>query len=100
MTYREMAENASSVVNALSGEAYVIAPAKHAEELRDTAPALARVLGRSDVSAAAHDFERKDEDANRARDAFKTTAKRANVSILVASLFSTLLVLLGAFFPT
>ena len=100
MTQQEIIDKARSVVDEIEGNSYVIAPTQHAEKVNSAAPALAAVLRRSDVKAAAQEYEQKDADANQARREFMAAANYANASILVAGVCSTLLVVLGAFFPT
>src|SRR4051794_28860559 len=82
MTHREIIDKARSVVDEVGGESYVIAPTQHAEEVGSTAPALADVLRRSDVRAAALGYDQKDADANRSRREFMAAANSANASIL------------------
>jgi hypothetical protein len=91
---------AEELVSPTGGQGYHLAPVAHASLLGADAAALARVLRRPAISNAAAQFEREDADAIAARDTFHKTARRANVALLIASILSTAIILLGAFFPT
>ena len=101
MTQQEIIDKARSVVDEIEGNSYVIAPTpEHAEKVNSAAPApwggpaaLGRQGGRPGVRA---EGRRRQPGAA----SFMAAANYANASILVAGVCSTLLVVLGAFFPT
>ena len=83
--------------DAIGGEGendYVIAPSKHADQLAGKAPALAKILRGSELSAIARLYEEKDTQAGQAQLLFKGTADRANWSVFLTACFSALLLMM------
>jgi hypothetical protein len=100
VTPDELIEKARSVIGPKGQNDYVIAPVEHVQLFRDTAPALARILGRSEIAGAAEEYEQLDREAIEARGQFKSTANWANRWVLLTSVVSAVLIVLGALIPS
>jgi hypothetical protein len=72
---------------------YVIAPGRHADELAGKAPALAKILRKSELGTIARLYEAKDAEAGQAQSAFERTASLANWSVFLTAVFSALLLM-------
>ena len=95
MEYQQLIDAANQAIGQGAADDYVIAPTRHAESLAATAPALARVLRRSELSSTASQYERKDGEAGKAQMAFKAAANRANWAVFVAACLSAVLLVAG-----
>ncbi|MEX2446355.1 MAG: hypothetical protein WD734_03360, partial [Dehalococcoidia bacterium] len=94
--HREQLAAARRVIGEAGPDDWVIAPSRHAGELDEAAPALAEVLRRSPVETAAREFERLDADAVEAQAAFKRTARRANLAVLLTACLSAAMLVVGS----
>ena len=74
---------------------YIIAPAKHAEALSNTAPHLAEFLRGSRVLIDAQQYERHDREAIEAQNVFKDAAHKSNWMVLVTAVLSGLILATG-----
>jgi hypothetical protein len=100
LTPDELIEKARSIIGPKGQDDYVIAPVEHVQLFRDKAPAFARILGRSEIASAAEEYERLDREAIEARKEFKSTANRANLWVLLTSVVSVVLLVIGALVPS
>jgi hypothetical protein len=78
---------------------YVIAPAQHASSLAPDASSLARILGRSEITATVRQFETKNAQAIEAQNEFKRNAVRASVAVFVTACLSAAIVVAGPWTP-
>ena len=74
---------------------YILAPKNHADLLAPKAPALARILRKSEFNAVAGQYERKDAEAGEAQAIFRNTANRANWAVFVTVCLSAALLIVG-----
>lgn len=93
MGYDQLITAAKDVIGEGEKDDYVIAPIKHADQLAEKAPALAKILRRSELSTVARLYEEKDAEAGKAQAIFKRTANRANWAVLLTACFSALLLM-------
>ena len=63
---------------------YILEPTRHAEQLDNKAPALVRLLGKSEIENLAAQYERLDHEAGAAQKKFKDTMTWANAAVLAA----------------
>ena len=95
MTTEEMIRAAKDAIGSGRTDDYVIQPTKHAAELLDKAPSLAAMLGSSELSVLAGEYEKKDKEAKGNKNVFMITANRANWAVLLTACFSTLLLVVA-----
>jgi len=95
MTTEDMIRLAQDALGEDRTDDYRIQPRRHADELAAKASSLAAVLRKSDLSAVAEEYERKDKQANENQAIFKGTANKANWAVLLTACFSTLLLVVG-----
>ncbi len=93
MGYDQLIRAAGDAIGEGKEDDYVIAPTKHADQLAEQAPALAKILRRSEISTVARLYEEKDAEARQAQAVFKRMARRANWAVLLTACFSTLLLM-------
>lgn len=93
MEYNQLITAAMDAIGEGEKDDYVIAPTKHADQHAGKAPALARILRRSELSAIARLYEEKDTEAKQAQFVFKRTAGRANWAVFLTAFFSALLLM-------
>jgi hypothetical protein len=74
---------------------YVLAPTKHAEELANKAPALARLLQSSQMETLAHQYERHDREAGASQILFKDVMLWANAAVLATGVIGALIMVVG-----
>jgi len=91
MTVPETVAAALNAIGVGAKDDYKIQPTAHAAELGSKAPALAAILNRAQFSVLAEEYERKDQEAIMAQEAFRSTAGRANWAVFLTTLFSVLL---------
>jgi hypothetical protein len=91
VTNQEMIDAALQAIGGGSNKDYKIQPSVHAAEFAAKAPTLAAILNRAQFSVLAEEYERKDREAIKAQEAFKSTARRANFAVFITTLFSVLL---------
>ncbi len=96
MTREEAIRVAQQIVGSGSANDYVIQPTAHAAQLPTDGQALSDLLRKSELAMLASEYERKDREANRNRDIFKTAASRANWAVFLTACFSALLLVAGA----
>jgi hypothetical protein len=95
MSPAEIVDRAMAVVGGERPDDYVIAPAKHAEELKDGAPSLSRVLHTSRVEAPMLQYQRLDAEAVDAQRTYKRVVMRANAAVLATAILSAVLMAVG-----
>lgn len=95
MTSDEMIRAAQEALGEDRADDYRIQPTQHAQGLATKAPALAAVLGRSELKVLAEQYEKKDRQANEHQALFKSTASRANWAVFLTACFSTLLLIVA-----
>lgn len=93
MADQEMIDAASQAIGVGAKGDYKIQPTVHAAELVSKAPTLTAILNRAQFSVLAEEYERKDQEAIKAQEVFKSTAGRANWAVFFTTLFSVLLLL-------
>jgi ABC-type multidrug transport system fused ATPase/permease subunit len=91
MTVPETIAAALNAIGVGAKDDYKIQPTAHAAELASKAPALAAILNRAEFSVLAEEYERKDQEAIKAQEAFRSAAGRANWAVFFTTLFSVLL---------
>src|SRR5215472_6673423 len=74
---------------------YVLDPKYHADSLTPKAPALARILRKSDFNVVVEQYERKDAEAKEAQRVFRKTANQANWAVFVTVCLSAALLVVG-----
>lgn len=74
---------------------WIIEPTRHEKRYRESAPALAEVLSRSDINVTANEFENFDHNADKAQYKFKTAAKRANLAVLLTACIGSIVLVLN-----
>src|SRR5579883_2341836 len=89
----ELISTARIAVGDWEEDDYVIDPAGHASRLTGPAPSLAGLLGSSGLTAIARQYTTHDKAAVEAQRAFKRAAVRANWAVLLAAVFSALLLM-------
>jgi hypothetical protein len=67
---------------------YILDPTAHAALFKDTAPALAALLGRTAVSNIAQQYREADGQAEAARSKYKATMEKANLAVLATAILS------------
>jgi len=95
MTTADMIRAAKDALGTGLAEDYKIQPTTHAAELAEKAPCLAAILGSSELSVLAEEYEKNDKLANDNKAVFKTIADRANWAVLLTACFSALLLVVG-----
>src|SRR5882672_91102 len=95
MSPSEIIDRAIAVVGTGRPDDYVLAPAQHADELKDAAPSLAQVLRKSKVQAPMLQYQRLDGEALAAQQTYRRNVMRANLSVLATSILSALLMVVG-----
>lgn len=85
MTEGELVKAAINAIGQGAPEDYKIAPRDHAKLLADKAPALAEILESSEVAAIVDGYDQDNSDAESAQQAFRATAKKANVAVFAAT---------------
>lgn len=89
----ELIEKAGAAIGDGDQDDYVIAPTRHADALQESAPALARILRRSELTTISRAYEEKDEEAIQAQRVFKQTAGRANWAVFATTCVGALLLM-------
>jgi len=74
---------------------YVLDPENHAASLTPKAPALARILRRSELNVVVELYERKDSEAKEAQTVFRRTANCANWAVFATVCLSAALLVVG-----
>src|SRR6266436_2572142 len=74
---------------------YVLDPKNHADSLAPKAPALARILCRSEFNVVVEQYQRKDAEAKEAQRVFRKTANCANWAVFVTVCLSAALLVVG-----
>jgi dsDNA-binding SOS-regulon protein len=97
MEREPLLEAAKDAIGEGKKDDYVIAPSRHADELAMKAPALARILRKSELNATARVYEQKDAEAGQAQLVFKRAASRANWAVFLTACFSALLLVTAPF---
>jgi len=95
MSSAEIVDRAIAALGQGQPDDYVIAPAKHADELKANAPGLARVLRTSKVEAPMLQFQRLDAEAVDAQRTYKRIVVRANTAVLATAILSAGLLAIG-----
>jgi hypothetical protein len=70
---------------------YVIAPTHHPDQLAEKAPALVKLLRRSEPGTIARLYETKNKEAEHAQLVFRRTANRGNWAVFLTACFSAML---------
>jgi hypothetical protein len=91
----EAIEGAKAAIGKGQPDDYILRPTKHAEELAERAPALVRLLGRSEIENLAAQYERLDHDANTAQVKFKDTVTWANGAVLATGILGAFIMAAG-----
>lgn len=91
----ELIQAAAQAIGQAAPDDYQVAPATHADLLAASAPALGRVLRRSEIIAVARQFENADQEAGEAKRVFRSAANRANCAVLATACLSALIVIAG-----
>ena len=95
MTAEESIQLAKSLLGAGKSDDYVISPTTHAEEFKEKAPELSGILNSSAVQITASQYEREDEDAIDAQKVFKKTFYRANRTVWITAILTSLILVVG-----
>jgi MFS family permease len=95
MAVEAIIQAAQDALGAAAPDDYRIAPTQHAGALSAAAPALAAVLRRSEITAAATCYEQADRDAGLAQTRFKQVGRRASLAVLLATCVSAALLVIG-----
>lgn len=74
---------------------WIIAPTKHVERYRESAPALAEVISSTRILGTAEQYEEADREAITAQDQFKKIARRANVAVFYTACISALILVVN-----
>jgi hypothetical protein len=93
MEYDQLITAARDALGTGEKEDYVIAPIRHADQLAGKAPALERMLRRSELGTIAQRYEEKDTEAEQAQLVFKRTTNRANWAVFLTACFSAFLLM-------
>src|SRR5258706_3584147 len=95
MSPAEIIDRAVAAVGTGRPDDYILAPAQHAEQLKDAAPGLAQVLRKARVQAPMLQYQRLDAEALEAQRTYRRNVMRANLSVLATSILSALLMVVG-----
>jgi len=87
----EVIERAVAVIGEGREDDYILAPSRQAQQLKDDAPALARLLSTAKLETYTKQYERHDRAAGEAQVRFKTAMFRANGAVLVTGVLGALI---------
>lgn len=95
MNHDELLKAACDVIGKGEDDDYIIAPSDHSEALASSAPALSKILCRSQVTRLARNYQFKDSEAIDAQKTFLKAASRANQAVLATVCISAVLMVVG-----
>lgn len=95
MNPAELIGRAVNILGPERADDYSLAPGKHADELKEAAPTLSRVLNLSRVQAPMLQYQRIDAEAVEAQRTYKRVVMRANGAVLATAVLSAAMMAVG-----